>query len=160
MWEGWSSQHVTSEPHIVRPWGTQHQTSWEFRVSLPAPVPIPTPCSQALQDASILPHWPPHSTALKGLCVKPRACWTKSEIALSTSQHGESNKVRAISSWILFWLSFLLFPGLECFRLEISAAAKLLFSNSVLGQVNRGPGGGIRHTCLGLSKYGNTRQTH
>ena len=110
MWEGWSSQHVTSEPHIVRPWGTPHQTSWEFRVSLPAPVPIPTPCSQALQDASILPHWPPHSTALKGLCVKPRACWTKSEIALSTSRHGESNKVRAISSWILFWLSFLLFP--------------------------------------------------
>ena len=110
MWEGGSSQHVTSEPHIVRPWGTLHQTSWEFRVSLPAPVPIPTPCSQALQDASILPHWPPHSTALKGLCVKPRACWTKSEIALSTSRHGESNKVRAISSWILFWLSFLLFP--------------------------------------------------
>ena len=134
MWEGWSSQHVTSEPHIVRPWGTPHQTSWEFRVSLPAPVPIPTPCSQALQDASILPHWPPHSTALKGLCVKPRACWTKSEIALSTSQHGESNKVRAISSWILFWLSFLLFPSLECFRLEISLLPNFCFPTQFLAK--------------------------
>ena len=134
MWEGWSSQHVTSEPHIVQPWGTLHQTSWEFRVSLPAPVPIPTPCSQALQDASILPHWPPHSTALKGLCVKPRACWTKSEIALSTSRHGESNKVRAISSWTLFWLSFLLFPSLECFRLEISLLPNFCFPTQFLAK--------------------------
>ena len=142
MWEGWSSQHVTSEPHIVRPWGTPHQTSWEFRVSLPAPVPIPTPCSQALQDASILPHWPPHSTALKGLCVKPRACWTKSEIALSTSRHGESNKVRAISSWILFWLSFLLFPSLECFRLEISLLPNFCFPTQFLAKSTVGQEGG------------------
>ena len=142
MWEGWSSQHVTSEPHIVRPWGTPHQTSWEFRVSLPAPVPIPTPCSQALQDASILPHWPPHSTALKGLCVKPRACWTKSEIALSTSRHGESNKVRAISSWTLFWLSFLLFPSLECFRLEISLLPNFCFPTQFLAKSTVGQEGG------------------
>ena len=78
MWEGYNTQHVTSEPHIVRPWGrpdlmgTQGSPS-----SLPTPISIPTPCSQALQDASILPHWPQHSTALKGLLCETKGTLDK-----------------------------------------------------------------------------------
>ena len=41
------------------------------------------------------------------------------------------------------------FPCLECFRLEIYAAAKFLFSNSVLGQVDCDLGGGAKAHVFG-----------
>ena len=101
VWEGYNTQHVTPEPHIVRPWGRpdlmgirrapllfiQHHPLQTPHFHPHPRLPSPTGC---INSASLAPTFTSPERPLcepKGMLDKKRDC------AFHRAQHGESNEM-------------------------------------------------------------------